>query len=56
MPPGKHKRYILVYTFWLGLFIVLPEVVDNLVNGSIEICGDPPNPNRIIRFSENLSC
>jgi hypothetical protein len=25
-------------------FILPLEVVDNLVNGSIEICGDPPNP------------
>ena len=42
---------------WLGeitnddrpmTFFILPtEVVDNWVNGSIEICGDPPNPSAL---------
>ena len=47
MPLSKHRTNIFVYTFWLGLFILPPEVVDNLVNGSIEICGDPPNPSAL---------
>jgi hypothetical protein len=42
MPLGSIEE-ISSYTLWLGLFILPPEVVDNLVNGSIEICGDPPN-------------